>query len=209
MTKRLISAPSTPVLTTQEVKDHLHISNSSEDTYLGLLVTAATLKAEQFLNRKLITQTWEVYLDSFPPPNFYDNSIETLKGGTILMPYPRLLSVVSIQYQDTNNATQTLDPSKYQIDLKSEPARIAPAADVGAWPSTKIYQLNSVTIRFTCGYGPASSDVPEDVREAIRVIIGDFYTNRDQNDLVNSKMSSTAELLLYPYRNFYLGCDYE
>ncbi len=47
-----------------------------------------------------------------------------------------------------------------------------------AWPGT-YYRPNAVTVRFVCGYGTASTSIPELMRAAIKLLISHFFENRE------------------------------
>ncbi len=190
---KLKTAPTAPILTTQEAKDHLHetLVSVSNDTYIDALVKSATLKAENFLQRKLITQTWTYYADNFP-----------LDGYTIEIPFGKIQSLTSVKYYDSNGTLTTIDPSQYQVDLSGELSRVVPAVDLFSWPSTQAYKINAVEIEFVCGYGAASTNVPADIVEAIKFMVADWYTNREDE----SKISRVAENMLWPYRLVSFGC---
>lgn len=138
-------------------------TNTTADPLLSRLVTGARTAAERITRRALVTQTWDLFLDAFP-------------AWEIGIPKPPLQSVTSITYVDTDGVTQTLAADQYQVDIKSEPARIVPAFGV-VWPVTR-WQPNAVTVRFVCGYGVAAS-VPAGIKNWMLVRIKQMYDNRD------------------------------
>ncbi len=146
--------------------------NTTEDWFLNMLIRSARVAAEGITNRALVTQTWDLFLDRFP---YWEQYI----------PLPKLQSIVSVSYVDTNGATQTLDPSQYLVDTASEPARITPAFGL-VWPVTR-WQTNAVTIRFTCGYG-AAADVPDGIKNWMLMRINTLWNNRAQLD-VNQRIT--------------------
>jgi len=136
-------------------------ANTTVDPELRLLIAAMRRKAESILKRYLITQTVDLYLDSFPP------------WGILL---PPLQSVTAITYIDTAGVEQTLSPSLYLVDAVSTPARITPACNE-TWPTAR-EQNNSVKVRFVAGYGGAA-DVPESIKHWIMMQVKHAYDNRD------------------------------
>ena len=86
----------------------------------------------------------------------------------IKVPMPPLQSVSSIQYQDSNNATQTLAASNYTVDTDREPGRIVQSS-TGSFPST-YPDLNAVTITFIAGYGDRET-VPEVFKRSMYLYI--------------------------------------
>lgn len=137
--------------------------NTTDDPVLVMLAASATRRAETVTRCALVTQTWDLTLDCFP-------------GWTLTVPKPPLRSVTSITYADSNGVLQTLDPSQYVVDIKSEPARITPAFGL-VWPITRP-EMNAVTVRFVCGFG-AASDVPADVKHWMQMRLSTLEINRE------------------------------
>jgi uncharacterized phiE125 gp8 family phage protein len=187
MSTAIITAPGTEPITLDEAKAHLRVDLEAEDTLIEALITAAREQAEAYLKRALVTQTWELYLDEFPEQ--------------IDVPFPPLQSVTSIVYVDDDGVDQTLDTSTYTVDAKAQPGRIVPAYDE-SWPSTRAVP-NAVTVQFVAGYGAASA-VPLSIKQAMLLMIGDMYENRESFVIGQSvnELPLTSERLLWPYRVF-------
>lgn len=164
----LNAAPATDPLTLAEAKAHLRVTATDEDALITSLITAATDSAEIFTGRALVTQTWDLTLDSFP--------------CVIEVPKPPLVSVTSITYIDTDGATQTLATTEYTVDTKSEPGRIVPAYGK-YWPSTREVP-NAVTIRFVAGYGNAAA-VPKSIKQGMLMQIEHMFDNRGTVNIGN------------------------
>ena len=163
MTAQIVTftAPASEPITLAEAKMQCRIDNTDEDELIVMLIASVRQHAETILRRRLITQTLDGYLDSFP--------LEIK-----LMP---LQSVTSITYVDTNGDTQTLAADQYLVDATSQPARIARAYNVD-WPDTRV-QNNAVKVRFVAGYGlPAA--VPQCIKSWMLVRIATLFSNRQQ-----------------------------
>lgn len=181
----------TEPISVAEAKLHSHITTSSEDTLIGLQISAARVLAEEFLQRRMISQTWEMYLDAFP-----------FCSREISIPFPPLVSVESVSYKDpTSGSYVAWNSANYVMDNKSEPGRIALAADVTAWPQIQVNSINGVKIAFTCGYANAAA-VPPNIIAAIKLYFGDLYENREDSVVgtIVAKSNTTAALLMSPYR---------
>lgn len=187
-----VTAPTEEPITLTEAKAHLRVDGSDEDALITSLITAARQHIDGrdgWLNRALVTQIWDLKLDRFCNP--------------IRVPLPPLVSVDSVKYLDLTGAEQTLSSSLYRVTgvgsaLKAE---IRPAFDT-SWPSVKS-AVESVTVRFTAGYGAASA-VPEPIKSAMYLLIGHWFEHREQVTLgANPTMLPFAvQNLLMPYRNF-------
>ena len=60
----LVTNPTTKVVSVADVKSHLRIDTSDEDTLLGLYIDAATEMAENFCGRHFIKHEYRLYFDS-------------------------------------------------------------------------------------------------------------------------------------------------
>ena len=79
-----------------------------------------------------------------------------------------------------------LNSSIYDTQLNYEPSQIQ-LADGQSFPSiTK--RNDAVLVRYTVGYGSATSDVPEIIKQAILLTIGNFYENR--NSVITGKTAT-------------------
>lgn len=158
----LFAAPAAAPLTAIEVIEHCRLEDDAPAAELEVMIGAATTAAERITRRALVTQTWDLYLDRFPCWEMH-------------IPKPKLQSVTSIIYTDTDGVQQTLAADQYRVDLMSEPARIEPAYGV-VWPTTRS-QSNAVKVRFVCGYG-APGEVPEGIKAWMKLRIRHAYDNR-------------------------------
>jgi len=159
---RTIDATTEPV-TTAEAKTHLRVTSATDDVYIATLVKACRQKAENELQRSLITQTWEKTLDEFP--------------DAITLPYPPIISVVTLKYlEPVAGVSTTLNALSYTVDAKSEPGWIVPAYGYD-WPN--IWDsINAVEVTYTAGYGTAA-DVPAAIKAWILLHVGHLYENRE------------------------------
>lgn len=185
MNYTLVTPPAAEPLTLDEVKAHLRVDGTAEDGLISGLITAAREHVEQHTWRALVTQTWKGMRRGFRP------EIRLAKG--------RLQSVDAVAYIDASGAEQTLPAATYTVDTAREPGRIVLAHNQ-SWPSVRD-QINNVTITFTVGYG-AAADVPQAIKQAMLLIIGHWYANREAVLVGDSAESLplAVDALLAPYR---------
>lgn len=187
----IVSAPGDTAISVAEAKSHSNITFSDDDTLIGVYINAATAKVEQELQRKLITQTWKMFLDSWPP------YIDVLFGD--------LQSVTHIKYTDIDDTQTTYSSDNYYTDTDSVPGRIV-LKESKVWPSDHLRAMNPIEIQFVTGYGDASSDVPDDIRLALMQTVAHMYENRETHlvsemqNLAVMEVPDTAKQLLQHHR---------
>ena len=141
--------------------------DATDDTYITNLIKAARILVEDFTNYRIITQTWEYMLDRFP----YEDFIE--------LPYPKLQSVTSVKYYDTDETEATFTSADYHVDIYGIPGKIVLAYG-DSWPSTTLRTVNGVVIQYVCGFGLAA-DVAENYKTAIKMTVAELYENREDS----------------------------
>jgi len=152
MKTELITLPVQYPVSLAEAKKQCEIddSDTAHDTYIKSLVMAATGRVEQYLHRRLVTQTWKLYLDQWP------------SCSTIRLPFGKLQSVTSIKYKDEDGVESTFSSADYIVDTQSEPGLIELEYQE-AWPTGTLYPSNPIAIEFVCGYYIGSTWVKETV----------------------------------------------
>ena len=182
--------PGAEPISVAEVKLHIRVDQSDEDTLMAMIITAARQHAEQITARSFMTQKWAYILDGF-----YDGS-----GQTIRLEKGPVNSVDSITYIDMAGVLQTMPPTDYAVDYTGPLTRITPKFGK-IWPIT-LPQMATVIINFTAGYGDATQ-VPEGLKSWIKLRCGTLYENRE--DVLIGQRFTVVDLnfvdtLLDPYR---------
>ena len=193
------SQPSVEPVTTAEAKQHLRVDTSADDTYIDGLVKAARERVEQYLSRALITTQFTMTLDHFSP--YIAWWPVSMYSSTIYLPRSPVQTVDEIRYVDDGGTQQTLSSTKYRVDTKRLVARVTPAY-AETWPTTRPI-TNAVEIDFTAGYGDAASDVPEPIKQAIKILVATWYDPGRAEVVLGPnalRIPLTATYLLGPYR---------
>ena len=189
----LITAPTAEPLRLGDVKDHLRIERGEtvEDDLLKSLIKTARQRVEDITNRKLINQTWKVYLDGWP------------NSDAITLPYAPLSTgtAPAITYLDSTGGSNTFSTTGWRCDSVTEPNRVV-LTYAQDWPTASLDNSNPINVQFKCGYGTASSDVPDQIRTAMKIVVADLYENRE-SILVGrtvTEVPNTVNALLASYR---------
>lgn len=177
--------PSEPV-SIQEAKLHCHVDGNEEDGRISGLISGARAEVENICGRQLLTATWVHRLDTFPGT------------GTILLPVSPVQSITSVAYTDIAGDGQTVAGTVYDWDLNSSIPRIFLKYGQ-SWPSAQGI-TNAVTVTFVTGYGDGIADVPDCARNAILLLVGTAYRNRESviTGTIVSELKGVLEGMLDP-----------
>lgn len=230
----LITRPTDEVVTLAEAKAQLRKTDTDSDDMIEALIDAAVAQIDPasggWLGRAIRPQTWELRGDGFPCYYVgcgYDRSFH--RAYEVALPYPPLISVDSVKYDDSNGVEQTLGENVgYRVfGLGSiGKASIAPIHG-GSWPSSIRCDPESVRIRFTCGYptdfgnSPPTDILPAPIKQAVLLMVKHLWGLGERNLFVSAEtvdgvgsrnfvvsdnaaavMKTATEGLLGPYRVF-------
>ena len=175
-----------------EIKLHLRLDVSGtendnlEDGQLMALAKAARSAAESYTALSIAQQNKTIKRMAFPT------------NGLNLKTWP-VTEVTSITYLDESGNTQEF--TDFILDNEARPAVIYP---IDSWPSAK-YQANSVQIDlkagFTDGLSPNPNPIPEALKQAMLLITGHLYANRESVSYGQAyEVPMGAAYLMNPHR---------
>lgn len=170
----VIAAPVVEPLTLAQAKDQVGIDadNDAFDDLLNGCIAAARSHAEQVTGTKFITQTVLLRARCF--------------STLCRFPIGPLIAVQSINYLDPEGIEQLLAPSVYETVAAGRRSMVR--LKVGqSWPGVRSVP-DAVRVTATFGFGGSASDVPADIIHALRLMIADWFRNRE--DSTTAKLTS-------------------
>ena len=180
-----------------DAKEHLRVVDyTDDDTYIGLLIDAATTWCEDYCDRTFADKAYTVAFDDF-------------LGSRIELPRPPVRlnatsssATVTINYVDASGNTQSLTWSQsgtqqFRLDRDHVPALVYPLY-LQTWPSVRLDD-KSVQITYLAGYGGAAN-VPRPVVHAIKMLVGHWYANREAVGNVGKEVELAVHALLSPFK---------
>lgn len=170
------------MLTLNEVKNHLRVELDflDDDALITTLISAGYEFASDYTNRVIIEVTKELRLDDFQEE--------------IQLPYLPVIGITSIEYKDSDDVDQAFND--YYLDLRDLFATVK-AKKGFSFPATN-GDYENVVITYTVGY----TTIPDKINQAILLIIGSMYTQRE-NQIIGVSIDTvpvSAEYLLNSYR---------
>lgn len=160
----VVSSPSSEAITTAEARQHCGIpsADTTHDTYLDSLVTAARQKWERDTGRIVMSCTVVEKLDCWPEE-------------VIELAVSPVQSVTSIYYLNASGASTLWSSSEYVFDSALAKPSIYLAYDEN-WPELRGWAAD-VTITYVAGYANAAA-VPKLWKQAMLLLVSHWFENR-------------------------------
>jgi len=184
----ITTAPSFEPVSTAQVKAHLRIFHTLDDTYIAAsssgstsIITTARMMIENYCGIAIPNTTFTSVYSSFPTNNSILSSSGEMYYGSlyeIALPRSPLVSVTSVQYVDTSGTTQTLSASTdYTVKSYNGIGRIQ-LLDGKSWPSLQAGGAGVVTVVYTAGHGSSATAIPIALKHAILMQCSTLYDYR-------------------------------
>lgn len=159
-----------------------------DDDLVELLIRAAASNIEVQYGLGLLEQTVKQYHAGFPAS----------ANDPMFIWVAPLMSVTGITYTDTTGTTQTFDSDDYTSGGFNGWPFIIPKVGK-SWPTAASGMPNAVTIEYKAGFGAAASSIPKEIKQAILLMVGDMYENRQDRP---DNLPRASKSLLKPYSRF-------
>lgn len=177
------SDPAEEPVTLADVKSHLRVDVSDDDSLIGSYIAAARGHVEHVTGTRLVTQTVVCRCNGW-------DDLASLPIGPVQ-------SITSIGYTDTDGAGQTLSTDVYDARLYGLEPKVALKYGQ-VWPPIQTGSLIAVTA--VVGYG-AAGDQPPAVLQAVKMIVLDMYDHRGTaGDAPHADVMANADGLLENHR---------
>jgi uncharacterized phiE125 gp8 family phage protein len=184
MPSLLLTAPAVEPLSLDEAKAFLRVETGDDDDVIAALIAGARIHVEAQTRRALITQSWRLSADIWPAD-----------GRLPIVPAP-LRSLTAVRVYDSDNVAHDVDTQAFVLDLGGSALCFAP----WALPAPGRLSLG-VEVDVVVGYGDAPGDVPESLRQAIRLLVAHWYENRGlMSEAATAVLPESVAALIAPYR---------
>ena len=184
MSSILLTAPAVEPLSLAEAKAFLRVEHSDDDALIAALAAGSRIHVETQTRRALITQHWRLSFDGWPE-----------EGRIAIRPGP-LQEVTAARVLDFDGNAHAIDLQSFVADRGASALAFAP------WAMPQPGRLAAgIELDVTVGYGDAAADVPEPLRQAIRLLVAHWYENRGLAAIGTvTVLPTTVAALIAPYR---------
>ncbi len=162
MSSLLLTAPAVEPLSLAEAKAFLRVETGDDDDVITALIAGARIHVEAQTRRALITQSWRIALDAWPA----DGRLPVLPAP--LQALDRRARLRRRQHRARRSTRKPSCSTSARRLCASRPGRCRRRDALAA----------GIELDVTVGYGDAASDVPEPLRQAIRLLVAHWYENR-------------------------------
>ena len=208
------SAPAAYPVSLNEAKAQLRIvsADTTYDTEITRLITAATQWVEARYQISIITQTRKQLQDNFYEryPIYRGDSQRWYSLFPVVLLKPPIQSIVTFAYTDQSGANQTLtagtDYTAYGTMTPTigaqdiENCRLIP---INKWP-TFWFIPDAIRITYKAGFGDDSTFVPETIKTAVLMVLSHFFENR-MEEITGERIGvfeMTIDRVMSTYENF-------
>jgi uncharacterized phiE125 gp8 family phage protein len=174
-----------------DCKRHLQIEaiETYYDSDIEAYIRTAQEYVEEWTNLTLFQTTITAKWNRFP-----EAPVEPLR-----LPAWPVSDVTSISYRNTDGTSVNLSKTTdVQLSLQSVPSFVQPLPN-SEWPETQVDRVDAVTIVFVAGYGTTSATVPHRIRQAIKLLVGHWFKNREA--VLTGTISKEIELAVHSLLN--------
>jgi uncharacterized phiE125 gp8 family phage protein len=172
-------------------KAHLRVDIADEDVLIGAYLAAAISAVENATSKPLVAREVTQLAAGFP-----------CDGRGIRLWYGPVSGDVTIDYDDASGVAQVL--TDYRL-VEGSNAQLLPAYGT-SFPITA-FGAGAVKLTYTAGYG--EGDVPTALEQAVLLLTGHFYANREAvvagTAAQAAEMPLAVDMLIAPYRPVGLG----
>jgi uncharacterized phiE125 gp8 family phage protein len=175
MSSILLTGPAAEPLSLGEAKAFLRVEHSDDDDLITALIASARTHIEAQSQVALITQSWRIVLDCWP------------KHGRITVRPGPLKSLNAARVYDFSGIAHTIDTQAFVPDRGASALAFVPWAVPVPGRAAAGIELD-----VTIGFGDAASDVPEPLRQALRLLASHWYENRGIVGSENATLPSTV-----------------
>ena len=187
----LITAPALEPVTLAEVKAWLKQDSADDDAVITALIAAARATIERATRLQLIAQTWRLYASQWP---FLDQS--GLQGWQIELPPAPVSSIVAVTTYDQFDTPSVVPPVNYRLTH----SQYGPRLVFPYLPAAPGRISEGIVIDVVAGFGTLPTDVPEPLRQAIRLLSAHLYANRGDDAAAAAGLPASIAALIAPYR---------
>ena len=198
MRLELKTAAGAASMTLADVKTYAFMNTTKHDANITALLTPCTEELERYTGRKMIDQSWYIYMDAY---EYYDRL--RAYNNTITLSTLNVSAITEVLTYNMDNTTNTVTSTDYRLS-GNELTQVSKLAFNDDTPPVyeSLRRVDSVRIEVVAGYGAAQSSIPDPVQTALKILIEHRvkFGGRSSKDKL-SDTPSNYDAILQGYRS--------
>lgn len=184
MSSILLAPPVVEPISLAEAKDFLRVETADEDPLIAALIAAGRIHVERQSGIALIAQSWRLVLDCWPEA-----------GRIAVRPVP-LKALAAARVFDFDGEARAVDLQAFVVDASTSTLAFIP------WILPMPTRIAAgIELDVIAGFGDTAADVPEPLRQAVRLLVAHWYENRAGiAGAEGPPLPAGAAALIAPYR---------
>jgi len=161
MASILLTPPAIEPLSLAETKAYLRVETADDDPLIAALIAAGRIHVERQTGLALLTQGWRLVLDCWP------------ENGSIAVGPAPLQALSAARVFDFDGEARAVDLRPFVLDPSTSTLAFR------AWTLPMPTRIAAgIELDVTTGFGDTAGDVPEPLRQAVRLFVAHWYENR-------------------------------
>jgi len=184
MASILLTPPAVEPLSLAEAKTFLRIETADDDPLIAALIAAGRIHVEKQTGLALVTQVWRLVLDCWPE-----------NGRIVGRPAP-MKALIAARVFDFDGEARAVDQRFFVLDPSKSTLSFRP------WTLPMPTRIAAgIELDITAGFGDTAANVPEPLRQAVRLFVAHWYENRGVvGGMQGAPLPANAAALVAPYR---------
>ena len=193
-----------------EAKQHLRVTASDDDSYIGGLISMAVDACSNYLGYSIRKGTAKYGFDSFTGSPALINPVNGLNipSGNYLRVNSRVLSLVSVSYVNSSQSVTAFSGSDW-ITAPDPMGNYSRNIFINTAPDSITDDTIKYIVEVTEGFNPVGTSAvdpdtifPMAIKHAALLLVGQYYDNRNAIVVgtIQAKISLGFEYLLDPYK---------
>lgn len=197
---RTLVEPAVEPVLSSEARDHLHLTEGSEDAEVAMLYAAAREHVEEYTGRRIIARKVRQSYDRFPWGKVLLLAESPLLPTSTSHPAP----VVRYFTQNSSGSSggSVLASTLYVVNRDRDPPAIVLKRD-GEFPTVELRNADGVHVDYWVGYSTSSTGAPAWSRAAINLVGAHWFANREAvvQGTVATEVPMSAQRIMQMHRS--------
>jgi len=156
-----------PAVTQAGIKEYGYDHNDENDALINSLIQPATDYVEHITGRRMISQSWYIYMNA----DEYFNRLAAYKNSVTLSTL-NVSAITEVLQFDRNNNSTAITATDYRLsgNVLSAQSQLVFNDNISQPVTFDLRRVDSIRIEVVAGYGSAIADIPGTVQTSLKLL---------------------------------------